>query len=311
MLRRQTVSGPTFYRRETRLSDEFRPPNLPPPHLVNIKANLKMKQYLLTTPLGGLAMILRDKADILRCALVRPESVGTLANDQLATKLVTRICRPKMRFIDVGAHIGSIISEVRRGSPMVEISAVEAIPGKATNLMSSFPYIDLHACAAGETTGEAAFYIHTKETGYSSLSKPSVQSTETIVEIKVPIRRLDDLVPFDNIDVVKIDVEGAELGVLRGATGLLNRCRPTLMFESAPLDGRCLGYTKEAMFEFLTSMNYTILVPNRLAHDGEGLTLESFVESHWYPRRTTNYFSVPNERRIEIRNRARGILGIA
>jgi hypothetical protein len=38
--------------------------------------------------------------------------------------------------------------------------------------------------------------------------------------------------------------------------------------------------------------------------------MDGFIDSHIYPRRCTNYFAIPSERRIEIRDRARDILGI-
>src|SRR6185436_19963647 len=115
--------------------------------------------------------------------------------------------------------------------------------------------------------------------------------------VKVPIRRLDDLVAPEGIDMIKIDVEGAELGVLRGAPKLIASSRPVIMFESGPGDAAGLGYTKPAMWQFFADQRYTLHVPNRVAHNDEGLSLEGFVDSHVYPRRTTNYFAIPQERR--------------
>ena len=111
-----------------------------------------------------------------------------------------------------------------------------------------------------------------------------------------------------DVDAIKIDVEGAELGVLRGAVKILRKCRPIIMFESAPQTDDGLGYTKEAIFEFLSSVDYCLVVPNRVAHNDDGLTLTGFNESHLYPRRTTNYFAIPSERRLVFRDRARSIL---
>ena len=96
--------------------------------------------------------------------------------------------------------------------------------------------------------------------------------------------------------------------MLRGAEKLLVAARPTILFESGPEE--VLGQGKEAMWRFLDERGYKLFAPNRLAHDAPPLTLDGFLDSHFYPRRTTNYFAVAEERRDEIRARARVILRI-
>lgn len=118
-------------------------------------------------------------------------------------------------------------------------------------------------------------------------------------------RRLDSVLADRRVDVLKIDVEGAELGVLRGAAGLLAKERPIVMFESGPEDR--LGFTKQAMFEFFDEQGYHLFAPNRLAHTGGAMTLDAFLDSHEHPGRTTNYFALPRERAEEIRQVARTI----
>ncbi|GAA5508755.1 FkbM family methyltransferase [Novipirellula caenicola] len=270
---------------------------------------MNIKQLILGTRIGDIAMFSREKIDILRTALTQPEAVGTLANDQLAGVLVASICQTDKTFLDVGAHIGSVISAVRKRDPAVEIIAVEAMPDKAARLREKFPHVILHACAVGENEGEATFFIDTQQTGYSSLIAPD-DNTSHVHEIRVAIKRLDTLIPEDAfVDVMKIDIEGAELGALRGATNMLSRCRPVVMFESAPTRSSS-SYEPRDIYQFFDQRGYEIVVPNRLAHDGSGLSEEGFIESHLYPRRSTNYFAVPRDRRIEIRDRARLVLGI-
>ena len=269
------------------------------------------KQWVLGSALGRMLMSGRDTLELVRAALRSPESVGTLANDQLATLLVTRLCQPSKTFIDVGAHIGSIITAVAQRDPSIKIVAIEAIPEKADRLRRKFPNVPVHACAVGDQEGEVSFFINTRASGYSSLGQPAEGHDEGIQEVRVPIRRLDDLVAPEGIDVIKIDVEGAELGVLRGCPKLLAASRPVIMFESGPGDAEGLGFTKPAMWQFFADQRYTLHVPNRVAHNDGGLSVEGFVESHAYPRRTTNYIAIPAERRVEIRDRARSLLGIS
>ena len=270
------------------------------------------KQWVLGSALGRMLMSGRDQLELVRAALRSPESVGTIANDQLATLLVTQLCLPGKTFIDVGAHIGSIITAVAQRDPSIQIVAVEAIPEKVERLRRKFPKVPVHACAVGDQEGEVSFFINTRQSGYSSLGQPAgAGKDDGIQEVRVPIRRLDNLVKAEGIDVIKIDVEGAELGVLRGSPQLLAASRPVIMFESGPGDAEGLGYTKPAMWQFFADQRYTLHVPNRVAHNDEGLSLEGFVDSHTYPRRTTNYIAIPVERRTEIRDRARKLLGIA
>lgn len=55
---------------------------------------------------------------------------------------------------------------------------------------------------------------------------------ENAVTGNVPCVRLDDAIIANDVKVIKIDVEGAEPAVLRGALGLLKRCRPMLYIEA-------------------------------------------------------------------------------
>ncbi|WP_293044957.1 hypothetical protein, partial [Moorena sp. SIO1F2] len=69
-----------------------------------------MKQLILGTFLGKLAMATRDTIDRVKGAVTKSESLGTIINDHIATRLVTQLCDHNKTFIDVGAHIGSIIA---------------------------------------------------------------------------------------------------------------------------------------------------------------------------------------------------------
>ena len=259
-----------------------------------------IKQYLVNNSLGRVLFSLRDQYELLRMAFTKPEELGTVANDQFATHLVTSICKPNGTFIDVGAHIGSIIGKVAHLLPTVNIIAVEAIPEKALRLKKQFPHFEIHHCAVGEATAEAVFYINHTRSGYSSLLGPAKNTQDLIEEIKVTIRKLDDLVTSNNVDVIKIDVEGAELSVLLGATALIARCRPVIMFESAPShDDPKLG--KEALFNFFKQLDYALVTPSRLAHSSAGMSLNGFIDCHIYPRVSTNFFAVPLERSDEMR----------
>lgn len=265
-----------------------------------------LKEALVSTRLGALAVDLRERLSLYRGAGSQLENLGEAANNLIARRLLERLCARGGIFVDVGAHIGSVTNGVRRYSAPSAIIAVEAIPEKAEKLRSRFPDITVHACALGDNDGSISFFVDEQRPGFSSLNPGLVEQSRTR-EINVPLRRLDTLIPAPAlVDLIKIDVEGAELGVLLGADAVTSAARPTYMFESGaePMP----GYPRHHLWKWLQDRDYCVLLPNRVAHLDDGLNAEQFEESHFYPRRTTNYFAVANERRAELRNRARQIL---
>jgi FkbM family methyltransferase len=258
--------------------------------------SLKLRQLLVGTATGRLLSSLRDRLEIIGAP---QEQLGTIANDQLALKILVGLCRPQDVFVDVGAHIGSVVAEVQKHCAGAKIIAFEAIPEKAAKLKTKFPNIVTHSCALSDKEGKVEFFIDLEQSGYSSLSSPPHKSTKITIDMK----RLDDF--LDHADLIKIDVEGAELGVLKGADRLIARARPIIMFESGPAN--VLGYTKDAMFEFWSSQQYALFAPNRLSHNGSQMVISSFLDAHEYPRRTTNYFAVPQDKIDEVRERTRAI----
>lgn len=265
-----------------------------------------MKAALVRTRIGSFLFNARDRISIHRLVGEKPQEVEAAVNDYLARIFLERLCLPGKTFIDVGAHIGSVLAGVGRNSRPGRIIAIEAIPEKAQVLRRRFPHVEIHSCALGESDGTVQFFIDVDQSGYSSIDRAAASTHGSAREIVVPLRRLDDIVASDDVDMMKIDVEGAELGVLRGAERLIANSRPTIMFESGP---RTMGdYTKPALHDWFGSRGYAIHVPNRLPETDAGLSVEGFEEAHGYPRRTTNYFAVPQERREAVRTRARTIL---
>jgi FkbM family methyltransferase len=266
-----------------------------------------LKRRLVGTHLGRMIARGRELWEMWQTLRKQPEQGGMLSQEACVKLLLPALCDPAAGFLDVGAHIGSVIADVRRHHPEIRVTAIEAVPEKARQLARKFPEAAIHACAVGPVEGHVKFFVDAARPGYSSLA---AGQGEGRVEITVPMRRLDDIIPETvRLDMIKLDVEGAELGALRGANEVFRRCRPFVLFESVT-QGEAMGFPPGALYDWFAERDYVILVPNRVAHDGPALTRDGFVESHFYPFRTRNYFAVPAERRIEARDRARRALGI-
>lgn len=260
-----------------------------------------LKRMLAGTGLGSAAARLRDRFGLVKSAFGGSAELGDQRNNWIASRLVTGLRRPGRTFIDVGAHIGSVLGEVARTSPG-RIIAFEAIPAKAAHLAKKFPDVVVHNCALLDREGESRFFVDNAQSGYSSLSRRDGDVTEIVV----PVARMDTLIFEDDVDVIKIDVEGAELGVLRGAEAVIARCRPVVMFESGP--GDVMGYTKEELWRWFDDRDYQIYFPDRISRAARAATLEVFTDSHEYPRRSMNYFAIPAERIEEVSARAQALL---
>jgi FkbM family methyltransferase len=256
-----------------------------------------MREYLTGTLLGAIASVGRQKLTLLRDALTSNENIGATHNDHVALRLCIALCPSTALFVDVGAHIGSVMGEVIRQHPNARVIAIEAIPEKAARLRRRFQTATIHECAVADKCGRTTFFVDLQESGYSSLLSNGERPARSI---EVGMSTLDTLLPSEKPEVLKIDVEGAELAALEGAKELVARSRPVIIFESA--SGT---QAKESLWQWFDDRNYAVCVPNRVPHNDDGLSLDGFLECHLYPMRTTDFVAIPRERRAEIRERAR------
>lgn len=267
-----------------------------------------MKQRFVGTRYGALLLSIRRWRELRAVPLQNPEQAALVANGIIADKLIQHLCPSNGTFLDIGAHIGSVLSSVYSTNNTVYILAVEADPSKASHLRSKFPWCQVYNVAVGEEAGEAEFFIYDSASGYNSLVPDKTGSNRSI-QVKVVL--LDTLLPDARVDVIKIDIEGAELGALKGASALIRRSRPTIMFESAVIEVNSLGYSPELLWQWFSENDYVVMTPDRLAHDAPPLSLSAFLDAHFFPFRTLNYFAIHQDRRKEVRDRARECLGIS
>jgi FkbM family methyltransferase len=211
--------------------------------------------------------------------------------------LMRRTITPEMNCIDVGCHLGSVLHEITQLSPNGHHIAVEPVPYKAVWLRRRFPNVELHQVVLGEENGTVDFFYDPRRSGFSSIGRHRHLGQGTMA-IKVKRKRLDDIVPpSTSIGFLKIDVEGAELHVLRGAQRVLRESQPVVLFECTSSLISPLGLTPGQIFSFLTDeMRYNIFLLKAWFSGGPPLDLVSFEASMAYPFQAFNYVAVAGSR---------------
>ena len=155
--------------------------------------------------------------------------------DSLSFQVMQRCLNTDSISIDVGCHEGLVLRSMLRLSPDGRFYAFEPLPHLFEDLKTRFPstQITFSDLALSNETGIVSFNHVVSNTSYSGLRKRTYdRPDETDCTISVRTDRLDNVIPQgDHIDLIKIDVEGAELQVLQGAVATIKRCRPIVIFE--------------------------------------------------------------------------------
>ena len=136
--------------------------------------------------------------------------------------------------VDVGAHTGSVLRDIVRCAPRGRHIAYEPLPEYAAALMREFPGVEVHQAALSDSAGEHEFSYMVSDPMRSRLVETggAPPATGDVRHLRVRTERLDDVLPADYAPaVIKVDVEGAESAVFRGALETLRRHRPLLIFE--------------------------------------------------------------------------------
>jgi FkbM family methyltransferase len=142
--------------------------------------------------------------------------------------------------LEIGANIGTHTVYLTRGGQLERVICVEPEPRNLLLLKQNLLLNDLAdrttvvECAVGDQEGVADFYFDDRNYGASSLIKRAGSGAPTSVRVRRVDEILRDLdVSPDDIGLVWMDIEGAELAALRSMSNLIARRVPILL-EYAP-----------------------------------------------------------------------------
>jgi FkbM family methyltransferase len=178
-----------------------------------------------------------------------------------------RVLAPDMTFIDVGANDGLFtLFAGRRVGPAGHVWSFEPSQREFIRLRRNMQLNDLgnvrtFQLALAHCHGQAEMKIADDEHSGQNTLGAFAYPIDLVRRESVTTCRLDDLVQQDylrQIDIIKLDVEGAELSVLTGAAGVLREQRPLLLMEVNDNALRLQGTSAPALVDFLQSHDYEI-----------------------------------------------------
>lgn len=206
------------------------------------------------------------------------EDVGRLmklhGNYEVAeTNFLHRVVKPEDTCFDVGGNVGFFALLFAKLAPKGKVHCFEPITLntrliEASAELNSLDNIVVNNVAVGARNGEIEFVI-SEDSAYSSMIDTGRSPKKSVRQ--VPLLTLDKYATehgVERMDILKIDVEGAEADVIRGAHSLLSNPsrRPRyIMIELDDKNLNAFGETVTSIVNMISALEYT---PNAISYNG-------------------------------------------
>lgn len=199
-----------------------------------------------------------------RWLYVKLHQIGVMGKDDLA--FFERHIKPGMTVVDIGANLGLYsLSIAKLVGDSGRVYAFEPAPSlycaAARNIQRNGGdrIVRLENVALGSKDGTAILHLG----GFNSGNNRVVASTQDAGGVRVPLARLDDVLPDSRVDWIKIDVQGWEIEVLRGMQETLQRNpRICLYLEFWATGLRRTGENPATLIDMLQSSGFSIFQPD-------------------------------------------------
>jgi len=211
--------------------------------------------------------------------IARYAAIGAYEKDLI--EFLGRTIRPDSIICDIGANIGMFTLAAARFAPNAIIHCFEPSPVPRHCLEQSVERNNLrlrvivNQQAVSAAPGKMNFHRH----GGEKAAFDGLRETDRVVAtdiIVVPVTTIDNYIAqscISCLDIIKIDTEGAELFVLRGALQTLLTLRPIVIFEVSLLNLRPYGIHPSEIEELFHAVDYQISTL-----DGTLINGKAFIE---------------------------------
>jgi FkbM family methyltransferase len=230
----------------------------------------------------GFVLVPREDVKLLLMLL----DAGPQGLEPGTRRIIIRLLAPGMTFIDVGANIGLLtLAGARAVGSNGKVLAIEPVPlafdllnrGLAINELEH--RVETKCQALGARAERRKFFV-SPVLGHSSFFHSQASVNGSASEIEVDVVPLDDLIPAgERVDVVKIDVEGAELAVLDGMSRVISD-NPDLAIiaEFGPSHLKATHVTPESWFSAFRDRGFDGYVIDELSADCRSVDLRELAD---------------------------------
>lgn len=212
--------------------------------------------------------------------------------DRQTIAVMKRVLSADSNCVDIGCHKGAILREMFKFAPSGVHYAFEPIPELYRYLAETFPADHIYQIALSDRPGVTTFHHVLSRPAYSGIRRRKYPGSDEVVEqIEVRQDTLDNVLAGEiPIHFVKIDVEGAELAVLRGAVRTIRDNKPIIVFEHGLGGADYYGAKPEEVYELLSARcGLRVSLMKRWIRNEKALDLEGFVEQF---KNGTNYYFI-------------------
>ena len=211
---------------------------------------------------------------LLLCDRNEEAQIEVIKNRTFSPHIIAAVqsfIRPDTMFIDVGAHCGTISIPIAAKNPSTKVIAVEPQIDlikrlKQNKSLNSLKNLRIEPIALAEETGELKLLLPKRDDGsiiqglVGKISKKYLDSNLTRIVPKSTIDVLKISENMKQISVIKIDTQGFELDILRGAINVISKDRPALIIEIEDYIFKNPSSNRNALKIFLQNNNYEIFL---------------------------------------------------
>ncbi|MGA1869109.1 MAG: FkbM family methyltransferase [bacterium] len=178
------------------------------------------------------------------------------------TEFILSRIKPGFIVLDIGADIGYYtLLFAKLVGPSGHVVSFEPIPKAKWYLdknieINKFNNVTSHSFALFDKKG----YVCLEDPFHTSKINPSKQNISSN-DIRVEMKVFDECAAemgITQVNLVKIDVEGAELNILRGMRNTLQEQHPALLVEVHPQQIQTFNFSAPDIIDFLSELNYQI-----------------------------------------------------